>query len=507
MSTTLIQAQETIRTIAESANHTLIAELTETFPSFERQRARGLALLGEFDARGIAPSQGSPDAAAWLATFFGQSERAATDYRTVARRLRAAPRFLEHYLAGDLSYSNVRLALRHLTEDNHDHVLDLALNLTHAQLRHELSGLPGDDDAPRPAERFSYTIDKDTGWLRFSGQLNPEHGAAFLAALKIGELAGLRALKDTDVPPDLSPAELLGHLDEKLAAEAPDTTPSTSETPLDTDRVVTPPSEEHVAAAAATAADHDVPEDQRGGWEDDGGPPVDHSPGQRTVPARRLGTRFGSPRFRTRLMGLMSLLHIVRSAPTSLARAPGAEVHLIIGPDGLPRIPEHLGEEAGRFLDTILNGMLRIHFQNPDGAIIATCRRSRVLPRKVEDALLAQWGHKCAGPGCPNTRFLEFHHIHGYAQGGPTDTVNLVPLCSGCHTLVTEGTVTVHINEHDPTRIHFRYPGGRSFTSTRRAAPRRDPDTSQYREGPVPRGDEALLQRWDFDNLSFADLA
>ncbi|MDR7330350.1 HNH endonuclease [Corynebacterium guangdongense] len=507
MSTTLIQAQETIRRIAHSADDTLVTELTATFGSFEQQRAHGLALLGELDARDMAPAQGSPDVSAWLATFFGQSERAAADYRTVARRLREAPRFLEHYLTGNLSYSNVRLALRYLTEENHDTVLDLALNLTHAQLRRELSGLPDNDDPPRPAERFTYSIDQETGWLRFSGQLNPEHGAAFLAALKIGELAGLRALKDTDVPADLSPAELLGHLDEKLAAEAVDDTPATSERPLSTDDVLTPPAEEHLSAATAAAADHDVPEDQRGGWEDDGGPPVDHSPGRRMVPAGRLGTRFGSPRARTRLMGLMSLAHIARSTPTSLVRAPGAEVHLIIGPDGLPRIPEHLGEEASRFLDTILNGMLQIHFQDPAGAIIASCRRSRVLPKKVEEALLTQWGHQCAGPGCPNTRFLEFHHIHRYAQGGPTDTVNLVLLCSGCHALVTEGTVTVHIDEHDPARIHFRYPGGRSFTSTRRGAPRRNPDADRYFEGPVPKGDEALLQRWDLDNLSFADLA
>ena len=65
----------------------------------------------------------------------------------------------------------------------------------------------------------------------------------------------------------------------------------------------------------------------------------------------------------------------------------------------------------------------------------------------------------------------------------------------------------MHIDEHDPARIHFRYPGGRSFTSTRRGAPRRNPDADRYFEGPVPKGDEALLQRWDLDNLSFADLA
>lgn len=52
---------------------------------------------------------------------------------------------------------------------------------------------------------------------------------------------------------------------------------------------------------------------------------------------------------------------------------------------------------------------------------------------------MTMWGHQCAMPGCTHTRFIEIHHMKEWADGGKTDLDNLIPLCSACRSLVTDG--------------------------------------------------------------------
>ncbi len=110
-------------------------------------------------------------------------------------------------------------------------------------------------------------------------------------------------------------------------------------------------------------------------------------------------------------------------------------------------------------------------------------------------------GHRCAIPGCSHTRFLEFHHIIDWASGGATDLDNLVPLCSGRHALVTSGQMPIHVDEISPEMVRFRLPGGESLTSTGRELPVRNDRMGRWKDaythGPVPAGDENLLQVWD----------
>ncbi|MBU2502534.1 HNH endonuclease, partial [bacterium] len=47
--------------------------------------------------------------------------------------------------------------------------------------------------------------------------------------------------------------------------------------------------------------------------------------------------------------------------------------------------------------------------------------------------VLARDGHRCQGPGCTNTRFLEVHHVLPRARGGTNRPDNLITLCSACH--------------------------------------------------------------------------
>ncbi|MCB9513040.1 MAG: HNH endonuclease [Candidatus Latescibacteria bacterium] len=68
-----------------------------------------------------------------------------------------------------------------------------------------------------------------------------------------------------------------------------------------------------------------------------------------------------------------------------------------------------------------------------------TARQGGDLPRTLTPALrrkiLARDGHRCQGPGCTSTRFLEVHHRKPRANGGTNAPSNLITLCSACHQL------------------------------------------------------------------------
>jgi hypothetical protein len=53
----------------------------------------------------------------------------------------------------------------------------------------------------------------------------------------------------------------------------------------------------------------------------------------------------------------------------------------------------------------------------------------------------------CAFPACPHTLFLNAHHIHHWAHGGPTTLRNLVLLCTTHHRLVHEGGFGIRRDE------------------------------------------------------------
>ena len=328
------QAAETIDHIRSLSDDDLVVALSDSIHSFEVQRAHALALLGEFDARGLARAEGVPNPAVWLATFAGQSSRSAEDYRTVARRLRRWPRFLERYLRGDFTYSIVRLALRYVTEDNHDEVLELALTLTHEQLLEALSGRPNaDEEDTGRREYFNYRVD-DEGWLKGNISLDPANAAAFLAALKIAELAGLRELGELEIPDDASPQDILKLLNDALsdACDEDNAVPITEDEVAEEDK----PYERHLDPGDLSAPLSQETwmyierkelqrggeaEDQLGVWEDDGGPPHPEpdlpEAAANAQPASKMITRFGPPTARTRLMALLNLGLMARDAPRS----------------------------------------------------------------------------------------------------------------------------------------------------------------------------------------------
>jgi hypothetical protein len=98
--------------------------------------------------------------------------------------------------------------------------------------------------------------------------------------------------------------------------------------------------------------------------------------------------------------------------------------------------------------------------EDRDGAALDVGRKTRSIPPAIRRALKAR-DRGCRFPGCPNTRFVDGHHIRHWADGGETRLGNLLTLCRFHHGQVHEGSVEIRIL--DDGAVRFLRPDGRSF--------------------------------------------
>lgn len=92
------------------------------------------------------------------------------------------------------------------------------------------------------------------------------------------------------------------------------------------------------------------------------------------------------------------------------------------------------------------------------GTAVNIGRTSRVISRRLRRIIEHRDGG-CAVPGCHRSHGLEIHHIHHWEDGGPTDTANLVTLCSTHHRTHHAGRLGIAGNADEPG-----HPDGLRFT-------------------------------------------
>src|SRR6185437_4770624 len=100
--------------------------------------------------------------------------------------------------------------------------------------------------------------------------------------------------------------------------------------------------------------------------------------------------------------------------------------------------------------------------ENEEGEPLSVGRKSRAISPALRRALNAR-DRGCRFPGCPNTRYVDAHHIRHWAHGGETKPSNLVSLCRFHHRQVQEGRVAIDVL--DDGAVRFRKPSGESFES------------------------------------------
>ena len=95
---------------------------------------------------------------------------------------------------------------------------------------------------------------------------------------------------------------------------------------------------------------------------------------------------------------------------------------------------EHVSAETSRRLACDASRVVMQHAR--DGRVVEVSARTRTIPPALRRALHHRDGG-CRFPGCV-VRFGQGHHIHHWAQGGPTKLSNLAMLCRRHHRAVHE---------------------------------------------------------------------
>jgi HNH endonuclease/Domain of unknown function (DUF222) len=128
-----------------------------------------------------------------------------------------------------------------------------------------------------------------------------------------------------------------------------------------------------------------------------------------------------------------------------------------------------------------------------EGRPVSVGRSLRIVPERTRRVVLHR-DVQCRNPLCGRRHGLEVHHIVHWADGGPTDTANLVVLCRRCHRDHHLGRLHLTGNADETDGVVFRDEGGRIIDTATHAAkpPGRAPDPRRpYRH---PCGER--LQRW-----------
>jgi hypothetical protein len=100
--------------------------------------------------------------------------------------------------------------------------------------------------------------------------------------------------------------------------------------------------------------------------------------------------------------------------------------------------------------------------ENEAGEPLNVGRKTRTISAPLRRLLNAR-DKGCRFPGCANTRFIDAHHVHHWANGGETKPSNLVSLCRFHHHAAHEGGIRIEIL--DDGALRFVKPNGDSVDS------------------------------------------
>ena len=381
----------------------LSQEIESAHRAMTQNKASLLSAIRMFDSLELANECGARTTAQFLIRRLGVSASTAHEYVSVAHRLAPFAYLQKHFSTGAINYSVVRLLLKYLTPENERELVELALGLGYHELEVALAGKQPQDNADGNDDPDYYLRlhTRENGDVAFHGNLNAADGAAFIAALKLGEIAYC----DLDTILEGLDSEVDGEVD--LARERAEEV-------------------------------------------------------EETLPARKTVSGYGLPVGRMLVQALMGLVHMARTRPKSTLTTPGAHVNILASPDGRGYMPNNVGAPSKAIANLLANANVRFSTVDSAGLILNTGRQTRLATAAQVNALMAMWGGQCAAPGCTHTRFIEIHHIEDWATGGLTDLANLLPLCSACHSLVTEGYLQALKDDAD---IHFVYRDGTRYVS------------------------------------------
>jgi hypothetical protein len=131
--------------------------------------------------------------------------------------------------------------------------------------------------------------------------------------------------------------------------------------------------------------------------------------------------------------------------------------------------------------------------ENEDGDPLNVGRKTWSISAPLRGVLNSR-DQGCRFPGCANTRYMDAHHIHHWANGGETKPSNLVSLCRFHHRAVHEGGI--RIERLDDGALRFAKANGVPVDSV---APGFSQPRGDWRQ--LPEG--TLVNRWRGERMDY----
>lgn len=477
---------------------------------------RWLELLAELVVRGVWAVEGAKTPAQWLSWTIGMAGSTARDHVRVALQLRELPRLRERFAAGQLSYSKVRALTRVAVPTLEPMLLEWADAATAAEIERVVSGFrrtrratamtahdreqarevsrrPGPDGMtelvvrvlPEEADEIEALLDRLVDLDRERGRVgsagSPGDGAEGGVAAAVeggaeteggepGQQPALRLVEDPAPEVDsgeAAPARASGVASSgetlrggTASGEAPGEAPGGASS--------------GVASSGGTAeglADGPLaaPAPPRGAARVDAlvhalvatvaaGPPDTSGADRHTLVLHTDATDLvADPAAAGPTLDLADLADNADPADEVMpGRSPARR-----GRGALVPVEDRHGRSLGmdrRVLRRLAcEAGIVLVVRDEAGTPIDVGRRDRRLSAALRRALLAR-DRSCRFPGCGATRNLHAHHVHHWADGGPTDLANLVLVCATHHRFVHDhGWI---LTPAGAGRFTFAPPGG-----------------------------------------------
>jgi hypothetical protein len=132
-------------------------------------------------------------------------------------------------------------------------------------------------------------------------------------------------------------------------------------------------------------------------------------------------------------------------------------LHLPVGADGHLHLGRGLSEGLARYVSC--DSRVRAVFET-GGTPVSVGRAFRIVPDRTRMVVENRDGG-CRVPGCDRSRWVQVHHIVHWEDGGPTDTTNLLCLCSHHHRLHHRGGLGIEGDADEPDGVVFTDAYGR----------------------------------------------
>jgi hypothetical protein len=152
----------TLTPVTQLSNTALLEATARTASEERHATAKLLSLLAEVDARKIYLGEGCSSLFVYCTRCLHLSEPAAYSRITAARASRRFPTLLTRLASGELTLTAITILAAHLTEENHEALIEAAGNASKRDIERLIAALYSQPDIPSSVRRLRASVQSDS---------------------------------------------------------------------------------------------------------------------------------------------------------------------------------------------------------------------------------------------------------------------------------------------------------------------------------------------------------